>query len=304
MYLTSLPDHDQPGFDEQSHFDRFGKYNIIFNALSRQSHCDNHVGCFSFKTVLQGEEWYGINSHQLAIRPGQFLILNDEQDYSCRIDKGESVRVISVFFKKAFAAAVFQDALSKELNSLDNPFSTKGASPEFFQTLNAVNPELQVHLNMLISFLENSGYDSDRVDEHLIFLLRHLLKTHHAELFRAKRVNAVKATTKKEIYKRLCTAKDILHSSYMNTLDLNFISEAACLSVPQLVRQFKSVFHTTPHQYLSEIRLKHAAELLKLTDKPVSEIAWSCGFENVSAFCRVFKLAYGIQPTGLRKDMN
>jgi AraC family transcriptional regulator len=301
MYLTSLPDHNQPGFDEQAHFDRFGKHNIIFNALSHQSYCDNHVGCLSFKTVLTGEEWYGVHSHQLAIRPGQFLILNDDQGYSCRIHKGEAVRTLSVFFKREFAASVFQDAQAKEINSLDNPFSANGTSPEFFQTITVISRELQFQLSRLISSLENSGYDSNRVDEHLVFLLHHLLNTLHSELLRAKRVNAVKVTTRKEIYKRLCTAKDVLHSSYMNKPDLNFISEAACLSVPQLVRQFKSVFHTTPHQYLSEIRLKRAAELLKLTDKPVSEIAWDCGFENVSAFCRAFRLTHGIQPNGLRK---
>ena len=56
MYFTQLPDHSIPGFDEQAHFDRFKKQNMIFNAFSRQSHCPNHVGCLSIKTALAGEE--------------------------------------------------------------------------------------------------------------------------------------------------------------------------------------------------------------------------------------------------------
>src|ERR1022692_2191701 len=102
MYFTSLPDHSKPGFDEQSHFGQFKKHNIIFNALSTYSNCDKHVGCLSFKTVLSGEEWYGIGNHRLAVRPGQFLVLNDEQTYSCRIEKGDEARVFSGFFKKEF----------------------------------------------------------------------------------------------------------------------------------------------------------------------------------------------------------
>jgi transcriptional regulator GlxA family with amidase domain len=87
----------------------------------------------------------------------------------------------------------------------------------------------------------------------------------------------------------------------MDKVDLSAISNLACLSVPQLVRQFKFVFHATPHQYLVRIRLKRAAELLKLTNKPVHEITWKCGFENFSAFCRAFKSEYGVQPGHFRK---
>lgn|GEM_PF-6663929 len=35
--------------------------NIIFNALSKKSHCDRHVGCLSIKTLWgKGEEWYAV----------------------------------------------------------------------------------------------------------------------------------------------------------------------------------------------------------------------------------------------------
>ena len=86
MYFTSLPDHQKPGFDEELHFSQFKQHNIIFNALAGKSHNVHHVGCLSIKRILSGEEWYTIDNHQLALRPGRFLILNDEQDYFCRFD--------------------------------------------------------------------------------------------------------------------------------------------------------------------------------------------------------------------------
>src|SRR5882757_9772292 len=114
MYFTSIPDHSKPGFDEQLHFSKFRKHNIIFNTLSSYGGCENHVGCLSFKTVLTGEEWYGINNNRVAVRPGQFLVLNDEQTYSCNIAGSEKVRIFSVFFKNEFAASVLNDTLSGE----------------------------------------------------------------------------------------------------------------------------------------------------------------------------------------------
>jgi AraC family transcriptional regulator len=300
MYLTSLPDHSNPDFDQDLHFRRFKMQNVVFNTVSSYSFCDDHVGCLSFKTILKGEEWYGINKRKLAIRPGQFLILNDEQNYSCKIDTMDKVRGLSVFFQKDFAAQVFQDTLKSEVGLLDNPFYRNNEQPEFFQTLNDIDPELQLQLATLISGLENNGYD-DGAEEQLFFLLRYLIKTLKSDTEKIAGVSAIKPSSKIEIYKRLCIAKDFLHSTFMEKPDLKLLGSVACLSVPQLIRQFKSVFNVTPHQYLIQIKLKQAVDLLKNTDKPIHEITWACGFENVSAFCRAFKSAYGFQPLMFRK---
>jgi AraC family transcriptional regulator len=300
MYFTSLPDHTDPSFDEQLHFSRFKQHNIIFNALSYKSHCDRHVGCLSVKTILSGEEWYGIDNRQLVVRPGQFLILNDDQEYACRMDSAVKVRAVSVFFRNEFASAVLRDALCREESLLDTPFEEGGQPLEFFQTLYDTDPWLQEHLRGLVSSLDEYGYDSNRVDERLVFLLHHLIRTHKNETERTRRVSAVKAATRNEIYKRLCIAKDLLHSNFMEQPDLASISHTACMSVPQLVRQFKAVFRTTPHQYLTGLRLAHAARLLQQSSTPVHEITWMCGFQNTSAFCRAFKAAYGVPPLGFK----
>ncbi|HLZ16722.1 MAG TPA: AraC family transcriptional regulator, partial [Cyclobacteriaceae bacterium] len=236
---------------------------------------------------------------RLAVRPGQFVILNDDQPYSCHIDH-ERTRTLSVFFKKEFASSVFQDVLQSDEALLDDPAAGAGM-PEFFQTLSPIDAQLQRQLSGLVSFLDANGYDRWKAEEDLVFLLRHLIYTHQSEARRSNKIMAVKASTKRELYKRLCIARDMLHSFYREKADLESVSLTACLSVPQLIRQFKSVFDCTPHQYLIQIRLRHAAELLKSTDKPVHEITWQCGFENTSAFCRAFKSAFGVKPGDLRE---
>jgi AraC family transcriptional regulator len=298
MYFTSLPDHTQPGFDEQLHFSRFRKSNVIFNTTAQAGGCDDHVGCLSIKTILSGEEWYRIGKRNLAVRPGQFLILNDNQTYSCRVHQA---RVFSVFFKREFAADVFRDCNTSENALLDNPFSTNTASPEFFQTLHSIDAGLQLKLSSLASVLQAKGYDADEISEHLLYLLRQLIHVHKMEGSQVMRVSAIKQSTKAEIYKRLCVAKDLLHSSFMDKLDLATVSAESSLSMPQLVRQFKSVFQSTPHQYLIRLRLEHAATQLSTDDEPVSSITLQSGFEDTSAFCRAFKARYGVSPEAYRR---
>jgi AraC family transcriptional regulator len=302
MYFTALPDHTAPGFDERKHFSRFSQHNMIFNAFSRETYCEKHVGCLSVKTVLSGEEWYGVDGRQVAIRPGQFLILNDNQDYSCRIPKGDGARVLSVFFKKEFAASILHDMVTREDQLLDDLTDPQSKNPEFFQTLHAVEPDLAKSLSSLVTRLEIYGDDPNRMDEGLVVLLRHLVRTHRSDRQSLGQVDAVKPSTKKEIYKRLCIARDILHTLFQEPLELSELSARACLSMPQLIRQFKSVFGRTPYQYLVDIRLSHAAELLKKSSAPVREIVWHCGFNDASAFGRAFKSAYGIPPEQFRNS--
>jgi AraC-like DNA-binding protein len=302
MYFTSLPNHKERGFDEQLHFSKFKKHNVIFNAISNQSYCERHAGCLSIKTVVSGEEWYRVNNREIAVRPGQFLMLNDDQEYSCRIDGPGETRIVSVFFRKEFSASVFRDVSCSQDTLLDSPFESEGKTPEFFQTLYNSDLRLQQKLQNLVSALDDCGYDNDRVDESLTFLLHDLFSVHKMEVHRASRVSAIKPNTKTEIYKRLCIAKDFMHSTFMYKSDLSLMSHTACLSAPQLVRQFKAVFHITPHQYLTQIRLAHAASLLKHSAISVNEITFACGFENTSAFCRSFKKEYSVSPISFRKN--
>lgn len=279
----------------------FGKRNIIFNTRSNFANCDDHVGCLSFKTVFEGEEWYGIKDRQLAVRPGHFLMLNDQQNYSCRIDRGNDVRTFSIFFEKNFARTVHFDMLSNEMNSLDYPEDMSVQTPAFFQTLYSLDQPLKNSLFHFVQGLNQSGYDRMQTDEFLIDFLTKLIAHQISEANSLNKIASLKASTRNEIYKRLCIAKDYLHSYYKDHIDLDLLSKESHMSVPQLVRNFKALYQVTPHQLLMIIRINHAAHFLRSTDLPVSDIATQCGFEDTSAFSRAFRLKFLKSPSDYRR---
>lgn len=55
-----------------------------------------------------------------------------------------------------------------------------------------------------------------------------------------------------------------------------------------------------PIAYLNYYRIECACERLTLTDKSVTEIAFACGFNDMSYFSRVFKQLKGTTPTAYR----
>ena len=55
-------------------------------------------------------------------------------------------------------------------------------------------------------------------------------------------------------------------------------------------------------EYIMQFRLKKAGEELENADKSVSEIAFDCGFRNLSNFNRHFKEYFGVVPKDFRNN--
>ena len=84
-------------------------------------------------------------------------------------------------------------------------------------------------------------------------------------------------------------------------LDLDTIAAAAGLSPFHFLRLFARVLGVTPHQYLVRTRLRRAARLLAEDGRPVTDVAFDCGFNDLSNFVRTFHRAAGVSPGAFRK---
>jgi len=97
-------------------------------------------------------------------------------------------------------------------------------------------------------------------------------------------------------YRRLVQAKLFIDAHYADNIDLGNIADEAYFSKFHFIRQFKSIYRKTPHQYLIFVRIEKAMELLK-TGVPVSEVCYAVGFESLSSFSALFKRIVGITPS-------
>ncbi len=66
-------------------------------------------------------------------------------------------------------------------------------------------------------------------------------------------------------------------------------------------RFFKQRTRKTFINYLTELRLNHAAKLLIETNKTIVDVCYECGFNNVSNFHRYFKMMHNTSPLNYRK---
>lgn len=79
------------------------------------------------------------------------------------------------------------------------------------------------------------------------------------------------------------------------------LAEEARLSPYHFLRTFQSVMGLTPHQYVLRMRLRRAAARLVEEKTSVLEIAFDCGFGDVSNFNRSFRAEFGRNPRAFRR---
>lgn len=94
----------------------------------------------------------------------------------------------------------------------------------------------------------------------------------------------------------------LIHTEISNS---NFgsaeLAKKLLISESQLYRKIKAITEKSTAVFIRSIRLQFAKELLKRTDKTVSEIAYEVGFNDPSWFSRAFKDEFGVSPSAASK---
>lgn len=91
-----------------------------------------------------------------------------------------------------------------------------------------------------------------------------------------------------------------LNTHYTETLEIGEIAEQLHLSHSRLIALFKKFETVTPKQYIINLRIRKARELLENSSLSISEIATTVGYPNALYFSRIFKKNTGISPTQYR----
>lgn len=83
--------------------------------------------------------------------------------------------------------------------------------------------------------------------------------------------------------------------------DVNQMAEKMCMSKSSLYRKIKSLSGLSPIEFIRNIRLKRAYELLSKGELNITEVAYRCGFSTPRYFSTCFKAEFGTTPTDFKK---
>lgn len=94
---------------------------------------------------------------------------------------------------------------------------------------------------------------------------------------------------------------EYISQNYNKNITLNDVAKHFSMSSSYLSRMFKQNTEFSFIEYLNSIRINHSCDMLKKSEKKITDIAFDCGFGTVTQFGRIFKTFTGMSPKDFRK---
>ena len=100
---------------------------------------------------------------------------------------------------------------------------------------------------------------------------------------------------------KINTVYEFTLHQYHRKILINEAAKIACMSVPNFCKYFKSRTQKTYIEFLTEVRIGFACRMLIENQKSIQQIAFDCGFHNLSNFNRSFRLQKKQKPVEYRE---
>ena len=102
--------------------------------------------------------------------------------------------------------------------------------------------------------------------------------------------------------RRVQKVKNFIEQHYKDEIRLNQVSDIAGMSPSAFSRFFKLHTGRNLSEYIIDLRLGYASRMLVDSTHSIAEIGFSCGFNNLSNFNRIFKKRKGCSPSEFREN--
>lgn len=102
-------------------------------------------------------------------------------------------------------------------------------------------------------------------------------------------------------YQNVMKAKAYIDANYVNPITVETLAGSLGINRSYLSTSFKKEIGKSPQQYLVDVRLAKAAELMTDQGYSASAAALSSGYADIFNFSKMFKRKYGLSPTAYAK---
>ncbi|ADO56561.1 AraC family transcriptional regulator [Paenibacillus polymyxa] len=226
-----------------------------------------------YHQILIQDSIYDIELHDVALfKPNLFH----------RSYQNQGCARTCVYFTERFLRLYFTE---RAIKSLLGCFDT--------EIIISLNQEVVAKVKRLLKSLEkeNVSGESDRI----FILLAELLSL----LNNNKDSQTVEQQSSK--YANFGPILSYINQNYNKITKIEDIAKSFYMSKYYLCHRFKEVTGLTVIQYLNNIKIQHACNLLINTKLTILEIGNECGFNSSMYFCKIFKQTIFMTPSEFRK---
>ncbi len=250
------------------------------NNLNNRHHISRADGTniWLLEYTVSGAGWVRTGEMIHSLMPGSFLVFKPcvEQEYGMDLEVGAWDHIWFCFSPRPH----WHDWLNwPELDSGVMFLSIKDANLGK-QLMKRMEHALRMSYGIL-----------DRRQDLMMNVLEEILI--HADAWNPSRKTAMLDDRIRDVLTYLC-------ENSARRIVLEELAKVSSLSESRLSHLFREQMGETPMQYLEKRRIEQAQNLLQMTGKTVSQVAYEVGFNNPFYFSRVFKRRMGMNPSQVR----
>ena len=264
----------------------FSDHTLLSERTAAPYTCPEHIPGPGILTMLTGSGRYGINREVSTLDNSRYLLINQDSPLTVHLPHPD-VQPLLLFFH----ADMVKDALTRQQADLC-----------WLERAHPMTSRLQERLKWLAQLGNScSSFSALRADA----IIRDILQEFIREAITAERISerlpVTRRSTRIELYKKLSAAREWILANYSAAISLEVMAESAMMNSQHFLRMFRDCYGITPHQFVIDVRLTIARQLLTETEQPVSAICRQTGFESFSSFSGLFRRRFGASPSSYRE---
>lgn len=228
--------------------------------------------------VLEGTCSIRVGGRPRAGKAGDLIVINSNELHSGYSESKRMNTLVVIFELDAFSRElanqnyIFQDLITSD-----------GTIRELLEHLCEENEDKKPGYRITVKGL-------------LLQLIGYLVRHYTVEQLSDK-----ESSKRRKNLERLNTVLQYIENNYSEPITNEQLSEMVHLSEDRFNHLFKESMEMSPLNYINDIRLKKACNLLKKDDYTISEIAIAVGFKDFNHFGRLFRRKYGMPPSKIRE---
>ncbi|MCH5213088.1 MAG: helix-turn-helix transcriptional regulator [Oscillospiraceae bacterium] len=241
---------------------------------------------FEFLVMTEGASMLQLENETIPLHKGEGVFINSGTLHHAVPADNSECSFAAIVFSPEFIAAKHEELYDRYIRSV-------------------IQKELAVPL-MLTDDIKNLILNTNELFKSQRFGTELLIKSNIIRMtamciMAAERRRETKHDIKSDIVKNVL---DYIHNNYAAPISLYDLASRSHISKEHLCRVFKERADYSPIVYLNRYRIMQSAYMLRSTDKSVSEIAFTCGFNNSSYFNKLFMRFMNCSPTDYRRNVD